>query len=215
MSTDPAFHLPEAIRQALRAEIDPGESLRWCGMPLVSRMTGRILPASVAIGVLGVFFGGAFLRLALSVRAQLLGVETVPPGEHPSWEGVLLSIALGALLVLASVLGPIGSIVLTARRARRTVFAVTGTRVFKLWLDGRGRARTVVVEPSHPLSLSRHDLAGGRGDLHLYPRAVQPTSMPISLLPLIGIADVREVERLIRATFDPARPSAPERPAVP
>ncbi|MBC7773614.1 MAG: hypothetical protein H7210_14050 [Pyrinomonadaceae bacterium] len=207
MNVKEADPLPPLLREALLAEIDPGETLRWCGRPLVSRVVNRELFPAMAACAAGLIFGGAFLLMAISTRAQLLGVEPiipVAPERNSTWAGVWMSIGVGAGIVALSVVGPFAYVFSAGRRARRTVYALTGTRVFKLWLDGRARARVFAVEPGHPLSLSRHDLGDGVGDINLYPSQSRSSSSRIALLQLIGVAQARKVERLIRATFDPA-----------
>lgn len=91
-------------------------------------------------------------------------------------------------------------------RARRTIFALTNTRVFILEMTTDGRANLTAFEPSHPLAISRVEHRGGTGTvaLNLPPydpgRAQSQTSASIVL---VGVREPRVVERLIRQTFDP------------
>jgi hypothetical protein len=204
MSHDDLNNLPPPMRESLLAEIDPGETLRWCGQPHPRRVaTLTALPVLVLALFFGLFFGGMLLAMGYAARAELLGVPFWwgrPSAERPSWTSVWVSLTLGWLVLLASLVGPALLAWSEVRRARRTVYAVTDTRVFRLLVSREGRARVHAVEPGHPLSLSRHDLADGRGDIQLYPSSARSG---FASMKLIGIADARSVERLIRSTFDP------------
>jgi hypothetical protein len=212
MTQDTPADLPPVLREALLAEIDPGETLRWCGQPDSARVAARTLAAAYVLALLfGGFFGGMALFAGYSTRAELLslaaGDETVRAwSENRSWSSVWFSLALGWTVIAAGLAGPPLLTWNEVRKARRTVYALTGTRVFTLLVGRAGRARVHSVEPGHPLSLSRTDHSDGRGDITLHSSAAAASRGPS--MRLIGVADARHVERLIRATFDPPTGSA-------
>lgn len=182
------------MRDAVLAEIDPGESLRWCGQPLPSRMFRRALPAAIfGFGFCG-FFAGLCFVLAAHTWHDLSDPSSAPIRKSGAADiGAMLVIGT---LVLAVALGLLLSPWQAKARARRTAHGITNTRVFTLLRHTSGRVRVDAVEPGHPLAISRREHADGTGDIVLHPG-------PRPLLLLAATPDPRSVERLIRATFDP------------
>jgi hypothetical protein len=116
--------------------------------------------------------------------------------------GVYGSAVLGGLVALGAV-AVLLSPWFAARRARRTVYAVTNTRVMRVVVGRGGAVKSAAVEPGHPLSVSRNEWSPDLGDVHLYPVAIQGQAR--AMLSLVGVRGPREVERMIRQTFDPPR----------
>jgi hypothetical protein len=117
------------------------------------------------------------------------------PGRRP--ESAIAGLAMGAITSAAA----IGFLLLPwfeARRARRTVYALTGARVMRLTRNPDGRVATNVVEPGHPLAIARKEYADGSGDVLIYPMSGSRAQLVLAATPR-----PREVERLIRSTFDP------------
>ncbi len=204
---DPADHIPAHLREALRAEIDPGETLRWCGQPSPVRAFRRM----VVLAVLGVIsFGGIGVLLVLGARSVWLELHGLEPiiqwtskGEQPRYTMVWITLGFASLMgvgVLCVACLPWWA----AERARRTVFAVTSTRIITLEVN-EDRSLVRSLEPGHPLHIQRTDVGGSVGNITLYPHTGQRSGGGIGALSLIGVSEARQVERLIRATFDPPK----------
>lgn len=190
--------MPVRVRQALLREIDEDEVLRWAGQPSARAFAWRAVGAAVA----GALFAWT-MGLASVVPAWMTWIEVGEISGNDSARRaastVYVAIGLGAALALIGLLSLMWPW-FAARRARRTVYAVTSTRVISLLVERAGTVRSSSVEPGHPLSISRRERSLGEGDVHLYPTAVQGRP---GMLSLIAIRDAREVERVIRRTFDP------------
>lgn len=189
----------ESLRAALAAETDDGEPLRWSGFPspeLAARVMWRRL---LFLVVIGAFFGLLFLLLsAATAREFHLAQSGVRPWTHTTprgWDPAINQAAMGALFLISSVVGPWIAACLARAEARRTIYALTNTRLIRIQLSRKGEPKVFSVEPGHPLSIQRTLHPNGRGDIHLYP--------PAGLMQFIGIEEPRNVERLIRETFDP------------
>jgi hypothetical protein len=195
--------LPVELSNALRLELDPGEALRWCGRPDPGRVFRSVLPLSL---LMALFFGGLGVgALVGSVRTymELRGLVS-PSMEKAGWGSLAMFAVIGAGMLGVGIVS-LGFPFRERRGALRTVYAVTSTRIMVLLLDRNGRARTNVVEPSHPLHLSRREHARGIGTIYVYPRAqgTNNGSAAGASLTLVGVQNPREVERTIRLTFDP------------
>lgn len=197
--------LPAELREALRLELDPGERLRWCGQPDPGRVFRSYLPLAVLLALFLCGMGTGAVVGCVRMFLELRGLAS-PSIEKSSWGALFMFGAIG--------LGFLGVGLHCARLpfverqgARLTAYVVTTTRVMMLRLDAKGRTRTNVVEPTHPLHLSRREFDGGLGTIYLYPRTQGASngSVQSSSLTLVGVKEPREVERVIRMMFDPAR----------
>lgn len=196
-----ASSLPPDIAEALRKELDPGEDVRWCGQPDPGVVFRRQVPTAALMGVLLLGFVTLCFALGYSTLQELRGIEPLlGRSERPPGYGqVYFAFGLGlfvALWILPATATPWAK----ESAARRTIYAVTRTRVLKVVVSGRGVPTVTAVEPSHPLHLRREGLDTNKGDILLYPRSADKTS---SMLTLEAINDARTVERLIRQCFDP------------
>lgn len=172
----------DGLRSQVAAQIDAGELVRWCGQPDVGRVART---AWWAVGFWSVAAGGLY---SLGVFNWLS--DETKPNERVFLTVLPIVFAMMTTWMIKDAHGAIG-------RARRTVYLVTNTRLMTLIVRGK-RMETTSMEPAHPLATHRigtHTLgtisvqAGSRGDA---------LSMRF-----LHIASPREVERLIRATFDP------------
>jgi hypothetical protein len=198
----PPDQLPSPLREALLAEIDPGETLRWCGQPLPARIFRRALPGAFALFAFPAVFAGVCIGLAIHTWHELSDPAAVAARNKDNIASVIFMLFLGAALG-ALAIAALASPWYAKARALRTIYAVTNTRVLILVRLASGRLRTDAVEPGHPLAINRREHADGSGDIVLHP-------LPRPLLVLAAAPEPRAVERLIRATFDPpghARPS--------
>jgi hypothetical protein len=198
MTATLADHLPPRLREALLAELDTEESLRWCGQPLPSRLFRKAVPPALGVSAMLAVFGAMCLSSTLVTWRDL--ADPAVSGAVPIREAssVAAMAALGAALSLAA-LGALSSPWFAKARARRTVYALTNTRVFALVRSRSGRLQSEVVEPGHPLSIARREHADGSGDVVLYPFLRAPRGQ----LVLAAAPEPRTLERLIRTTFDP------------
>lgn len=204
---DTTDHIPAHLREPLLTEIDPGETLRWCGQPSPARAFRRRM---VLAGLSAFFFGAIstlFFFVARSIWQELHGLEPIIPwtkdGQRPDYFAVWMSVAFATFMAVLAVC--CASLPWSAaREARRTVYAVTSTRILKLEIV-RGHARVRSLEPGHPLHIQRSDVGGSVGDIILHPHTGERSGGGIGALSLIGVSKARQVERLIRATFDPPK----------
>lgn len=187
------------LAQALRLELDEGETLRWCGQPSPDRVFRKVFPLHMFVAVS--FTAFAILPIVVFVSTMREVAESkldMPFG---------MIITLGCLLVIFLALAVSTATLPFAerRRARNTIYALTNTRVFTVLLHNDGRVKAEAVEPAHPLQLLRREHKDRTGDILLYPRgrSDQPGSTVTASMTLVGVADPRTVERLIRTTFDP------------
>ena len=199
MPSPEADRLPAELRAAILAEIDPGETLRWCDQPLATRMFRKAIPPSMAAFGVIAFFGCVCIFAGVQTwREVSQAAAGAARGHSTGVAGAVCMALLGAALLIgaaACLTGPWWA----RAKARRTVYALTNTRVMILVLEGSGRTRTDAVEPGHPLSIARREHADGSGDVILYPTPRAQHGQ----LSLAATPRPREVERLIRTTFDP------------
>lgn len=192
-----ADRLPPDLRAALQAELDPGETLRWCDRPLGARMFRRAVGQSlIGAGVLTVIAAMILFASYKTLREGWSSPATDRPEFFPTAPllGVALAVA-GFLAALASLSGPW----FARARAARTVYALTNTRVMTFIKKRSGAIDALAIEPGHPLAIGRKEYGDGSGDIVLYPA---PEGRLGRFL-LAATPDPRAVERLIRTTFDP------------
>jgi len=193
--------LPAFLRDALARELDPGERVVWAGMPDGRRVFRNGLPG--AFGAAGTVTVIATLS-GLAVFAGSEEARGVPEAARELRTVIIVASLIGVVLAtmgLAVALGPF----VHRRRARRTVYAVTLTRVLRVILKTDGRAHVTQVEPGHPLAIMRKDHTDGTGEIYLYP-SPRPQGGPMSAsLHIEAVHEPRTVDRAIRATFDPHR----------
>ncbi len=191
--------LPHELREALDREIDPGESLRWCGQPDPRRMWMSVLPIFAFVGTLLLALSGitAFIAISIWLEVRAVGRE----GDGVPGIGVFLTMSF---LVLLGGAWCWRRPWVERSKATRTVFAVTNTRVFIVHARSDGRANLNAYEPAHPLGISRTEHSDGTGTIALNPGPQVPGEPgPRASLVLLAVREPRVVERLIRQTFDP------------
>ena len=194
--------LPAGHAAALRRELDENEQLLWAAVPVAWRAA---LPQLVACLLVVVVFG--FMAVAVSVATvqtvrelqavkATAGVATPRPTVWGLIGGVVGVLCLYGVLawVVLEAISVIG-------RARRTVYAVTNTRILSLSFETSGRARCSSLEPRHPLALRRTENRDGSGTVLVHPSPSGETRS--AGIALVGVPQPREVDRLIRKTFDP------------
>lgn len=199
--SEPAINnLPPTLRESLLAEIDPSELLRWCAQPSPESAFRRAIPPAIGLALLALAFAALMFFASWSTWREFQGLEPYTGNGKPSIFAVRAFVVFGCIIVaagLSCLCGPW----FAAKRARRTIHALTNTRILTITINAPGRVSVNAVEPGHPLHITRTDLAGNLGDLTLYPQPRANTG----LLVMRSIPDPRTAERLIRATFDPPK----------
>ncbi len=208
MPDDPASALPTKLADALRAELDEGEQVLWCGQPDARVMFRKALQFAVPLGAIAGVLAVGFLGHAIGLAFTGTGAWSSAPPRGDYWEQMLMSFFMGGVSGVFFVF--ICAAPFAQRdKARRTIHAVTPTRVLTIVTRPDGSAERVdSLEPGHPLHLDRIERGSGRdtGDVNLYPRHVSGVR---ALFSFVAISDARGVERLIRATFDPPAAAPP------
>jgi hypothetical protein len=205
--TTPALHI-DSIRNSLGHELGQSERVLWTASPdlsqvrRASRKQGLLQFAVLGICPFLVLIAHPGFKLLL----LLFGVTHNPNPSSPlPMAGklvCLLLIALLAWLFLDHI--PRRHV----KKALETLYAVTTSRVliFRKFKDGRVSLDS--FEPSHPMIVSRLEHPGGSGDIGI---CAPPSGVATAVfgIRLPAVPDPRAVERLIRRTFDPPRPTAP------
>ncbi len=194
--------LPSGHADALRRELDENEQLLWAAVPVAWR-------AALFEIVVFVLASGFFALLAIPFASSTMdmwrewsGMLNAMPAASPkpTFWGVTLFIGTALGFGAASVASLVAAIVHHGR-ARRAVYALTDTRIIVLSFDPDGRTRCRSLEPRHPLSIQRTEHRDGSGTVLVHPSLNgEARSAGIAL---VGVPMPREVDRLIRKTFDP------------
>ena len=194
--TIPDLPEPAPIRPArwVRDDLVPGEAIVWQGRPGVVRPTLGAVP----VALFGAFFGGIALAIWNS---------STPPGH----ENVGLSVFAAPFVLLGG--GMALTPVWAGWQAWRTRYAITTQRAIVRRPRFFAGVQTVSLGPDSLASTVRNQRWGGRGDL-IFERA-RPADLrtPAAERGFCGIAQVRNVEKLLRATL--IAPAADPRPARP
>lgn len=190
MAYEPTETLPPAMRAIVLRELAPGETITWARQPIARAPTTRtVVMLLIGIG-------------CLATCVALL-LEGFGPGAEPAREGAKLAIAAAAAGLAA--FGLIGFVMplLDRRERRRTAYVVTDRRAIVLrWLGG-GRVSARSFSARRVETLERIEYGDGSGDLVLdtlitYGPKRREIQTPLGFL---GIADVREVEAVLRRTL--------------
>jgi hypothetical protein len=175
----PTFSLDPELRRWIEPDLEPGERLLWVGQPEPRRAARQTL------GIL--IFGIPWTLGALCF------------GQPWSWDHFPSPLFSG-LFVLAGVLMCCTPLA-TYWEAQRTTYGVTDRRVL---ISVRGyRRKLEFYRPTDLCEAERQELPDGSGDL-LFARRQETDSdgHPRTVaVKLIGIPQVREVERLLRQLF--------------
>jgi hypothetical protein len=196
MSTLPAALLPSELDDAIRRELAEGERPVWSGQPL----PGAFARSAIPLALFGVpFFGFAVFWTVMAAYGAWWGSGS-PSGSSPPWFGALFPLFGIPFLVIGA--GMLLSPVLARRAARRTVYVLTDRRAIVLeWKPFRGRAVRSYT-PERLTKMSRIERRDGSGNLVFESdpdRAAQGYPRWTPGHGFIGVSNVAEVERLVRA----------------
>jgi hypothetical protein len=192
--------LPEALDNRVRSELRSGERLIWTGQPLPK----RYLRSSVPIVLCGI----PCTAFAVFWMASASGLLFGEAGPGPNGLDAFFTCfpLFGVPLVLIG-LAMLSSPFWMYRRAKRTCYALTDQRAI-VWAAGRfGGTEVRSFKPSDLGKMSRRDYADGSGDV-IFEEFLTVTRDSDGDLRsqgtergFLSIADVREVEELVRRTL--------------
>ncbi len=171
--------LPVELQQQVQAELRPGEKQVWAGRPLPRVFRGQAIVACL----FGLPFAGAGLFVELhagrQVVARLFGLPFL---------------AVGCSLITAPWW--------MAKKAKRTVYAVTDQRAVVITGNVFGGVTVQSFEPDRLTGITRNQRADGTGDL-VFEQFTQRQGTGTTTVRrgFMGIDDVRQVEELIHATL--------------
>lgn len=190
-ATDTA-DLPMHLREAIETERESGEQLLWVGQPDPLRSVGAEWGAFV--------FAIPWTAFALFWEAMAIGLGFSPKVGTPQvigWVFVLFGLPfIGVGVAMLS------SPFVAMAKARQTVYAVTSKRILILTKKGSGLESHSFV-PRYVGDLQRTERGDGSGNLAIAPPANRFGTVrgQINGSVFMGIKNVREVERIIRAVF--------------
>jgi hypothetical protein len=193
--------LPEDLDNRVRSELRHGERLVWTGQPLPK----RFMRASVPI----VLFGIPWTAFAVFWMAGASGLLFGGGGAGPRGDAFFICFPLFGVPFVLVGLGMLSSPFWMYRRAKRTCYALTDQRAI-VWVARWPRSTEVrSFKPSDLGKMSRRDYADGSGDLIFEEFLYMTRDCDGDLQSqrtergFLGIADVREVEELVRRTLLP------------
>ncbi len=187
-------NLPAELRKALTAEIAHGERVLYAGQPDWRADWGSLF----AIFIFGIFWSAiSFMFFSMSLGG-LLGLVPFNSNGKPAGFGMnvfffvfsLPFVAIGCAMLAAPFLG--------IRKSRRTVHAITDTRLLNVYV-GRDQGAE-----SYPLNrvnfIKRKDKRGGAGNLQIgygVEKDSDGDTRPLTM-DWSGIPDARRAEQIIR-----------------
>ena len=195
--------LPQELQTRVESELVEREELLWVGQPRPNAFLRGTIP-SFLFAIPWTAFALFWTCMAAGGINNFTQIDHGPPGV------IRYAFPLFGVPFILIGLGMLSTPPLLARsRARRTVYAVTNQRVIA-W-EAAFRSVSVRTYGSADLGeITRMERADGSGDLHFEnsswsTRLQNRRSVPSGL---VGIADVRGVEALIRRTLIPDRAGA-------
>ncbi len=189
---------PAKLLEALNREIDPSETVRWYGRPGEQHYATASMMYAGIFMVLSGFLGIGMILLGIMSLIEYLTGEPRQPGGAPTTAGDVIGFATALVGCIAVfIASPAIAYRWGKRESRRIIYGLTNTRLLSLRLSDKGLAQITSLEPAHPLDITRDEHKDGRGTLK-----VQRVGAS-ALLTLTGIESPREVDLLIRETFDP------------
>src|SRR5262245_16164028 len=194
--------LPEELDNRVRSELRSGEWLVWTGQPLPR----RFMRSSIPIVLFGIPFTAFALFWMAGASGLLFGGGVGGPGGADAF--FICFPLFGVPFVLVG-LGMLSSPLWMYRRARRTCYALTDQRAI-VWTAGWfGSTEVRSFAPAALGRMLRRGYADGSGDL-IFEEFVSVNRdseggwrSQRSERGFLGIADVREVEELVRRTLLP------------
>lgn len=194
--------LPFDLQKRLDNELDTGEPLLWAGQPNSRRMAGQ------TVGL--VFFGIPWTAFAIFWTLTASGIGGLATGGVSGRSfGPGATFGLFGLPFIAIGIGLLTAPLWMARKAQRTVYAVTDKRAVILEGGFGGSFSVRSLAPPLLADRARNQRADGSGDL-VFTRTRQTewrstSDGPRSSTSVAGfyaVADVKAVDDLIQDTFE-------------
>lgn len=176
MPDDRISALPTQLADALRAELDEGEQVLWCGQPdaVAVRRSVRLL-SSLFAGFAACIAGTALFRIAQEAPAAL-GIPDSTTHEGTFGSDFLITMACIALVAIVCTVLLFRTPAVAERNARNTTYTLTSVRLITIVLPqpgvrAFGRARAAIARhfasyrgasatlgvTSFPLRVHHHD----------------------------------------------------------
>lgn len=204
--------LTPELRAAMEVEIDPGETVLWMGRPTPERVRRKCLLSCWVVGLGAMGLGCIFLALPVNVAYEILTLPREAMTRKSGLGGDIAAIVVFGALGLAVIAGGVWTALYLPGRneqaARRTAYGLTPSRLLRVHLRPAQEPVVESYEPAHPLHVMRRPYRDGTADLLIGPRVVVDAGSRkanTGAFVLEAIRDAREVDRLIRAAFDPPR----------
>jgi hypothetical protein len=190
--------LPVEAARIIEDELTPGEKLVWCAQPHSWAFAKAAIPVFL--------FGLVFFGFSIFWETMALTTTQAQPKNGAAPPAVAVVFPLFGvpfvLVGLCMVLSPLGYVL----KAKRTVYGLTDKAAIVMRGQLLGGREVTRFGPQQLDQISRRDSMGGRGDLifqyvnygNWRSRNGTPVMRPDGF---IGIDNVRDVERLLRATL--------------
>ena len=202
MSHDPIEADPTLLgdqRRMVEAELEPGERLLWWARPLAGRLAIKTLPI--------ILFGIPWTAFALFWMWGASGFGHTPKSDDA---GPFRFFFLFGLPFVLIGLGMLSAPYWAWRKGQRTVYAVTDRRaiIFAASLWGSSNIRSFA--PAALADLERKQRPDGSGDI-IFCREVSPINTNNRTrqteIGFVGVANVKQVETLLKALAQDAAPA--------
>jgi len=203
VTADAANTLPDRFRDALLAELHPGEALRWCsaahgvGWGHANRHTDFLALFNAALF--------AALLFGVSYHVGRLHLEAIRLAGNNSFElpgAVVASLSFGVLIVCITLASSIRQALIKRSLHKRLAYAVSDHRIFTLHAGRRGTVRVVTQSPPPRACLIElTHLPGGHSNI------VVRSFRPRPLMVLIGVLEPHAAISAIRHMPGRERPS--------
>jgi len=172
------------LRQVVENELRNDEQIVWTDQPIPSHVARRALP----ISAFGLFFGGFAVF-------WFVGALGATQGSQTGWMNSIFP--LFGLPFVAIGLAMFASPLFVARRARKTVYAITNQRAM-IVTCGRWH-KVSSFAPERLQTFDRTTRSDGSGDLIFgQDLALQGNHLRFQSYGFIGVREVRHVESLLR-----------------
>lgn len=203
MTAAAANKLPDRFRDALLAELHPGESLRWCSAAHGVGWSHANRESNIFALLFAALF--AALLFGVSIWWGLLYLEAIRLAGNNSFElpgAVVASFSLGVLTVVITLAASIRQALIRRSLHMRLAYAVSDRRIFTLHASRRGRVCVVSQSPPPRACLIElTHLPGGHSNIAV--RSFRPRP----LIFLIGVLEPRAAISAIRHMRGRERPS--------
>ena len=187
MQTTDIAKLPFRLRAIVDSELQPGEQIIWLDQPIAKRMAWATFPL--------VLFGIPWTAFAL-FWTGMAGL-----GTSKASGGLFSFFPFFGLPFILIGFGMLSSPYWAARRARNSAYLLTDRRALLFNAGFRGNISVRSFEPERLTDLTRNQRSDGSGDIIFGNDRWRDSDgdTRTQSVGFLGIANVKEVEELIRA----------------